>query len=79
MSEPKPSNLVGKDVNPESLQRPQRRIFRREQKMAILDEIDASPDKVGLIPQAGGHIFFPLVSMATVAGKNGKRQHERYS
>ena len=44
MSEPKPSNLVGKDVNPESLQRPQRRIFRREQKMAILDEIDASPD-----------------------------------
>ena len=61
MSEPKPSNLVGKDVNPESLQRPQRRIFRCEQKMAILDEIDASPDKVGLILRREGiyssHLF----------------------
>jgi transposase len=61
MSEIKPSNLVGKDVNPESLQRPKRRIFRSEQKMAILDEIDTSPHQVGLILRREGiyssHLF----------------------
>lgn len=55
------SNLAGKDVNPEANERPKRRKFRQDQKMAILDEVDRCPDQVGLILRREGiyssHLF----------------------
>ena len=44
----------GKSVNPEVLERPKRRKFSRDKKMAVLDEIDRNLGDTGLILRREG-------------------------
>jgi transposase len=72
-------NRVGTSADPEVLERPKRRRFSREKKMAILDEIDQSPDKTGLILRREGiyssHLFQWRRWRETMGKANPKDKH----
>jgi transposase len=47
-------NTTGTSVDPETLAKPKKRLFKKEVKMAVLDEIDRNPGETGLILRREG-------------------------